>query len=58
MSELAGHLQSCGYEKVACPNAAAGCTEAVRRKDAARHANEACAYAEEGLPAAGRCLVS
>ena len=61
VSEHAGHLQSCGYEKVACPNAAAGCTESVRRKDVARHADEACAYTifvpEEGLPAAGRCLV-
>ncbi|KAJ1491248.1 hypothetical protein T484DRAFT_1775196 [Baffinella frigidus] len=43
--DLAGHLsESCGWEAVKCPNAVAGCTESVLRKDAARHASETCAY--------------
>ncbi|KAJ1491244.1 hypothetical protein T484DRAFT_1933658 [Baffinella frigidus] len=43
--ELAGHLsESCGWEAVKCPNAVAGCTESVLRKDSARHASETCAY--------------
>ncbi|KAJ1480027.1 hypothetical protein T484DRAFT_1957511 [Baffinella frigidus] len=43
--ELSTHLAgTCGHEPVECPNAAAGCQESVMRKDAARHASEACAY--------------
>jgi hypothetical protein len=43
--ELAGHLaQSCLHEAVKCPNAVAGCTESMLRKDAVRHASETCAY--------------
>ena len=43
--ELVGHLsESCEYEPMQCPNAAAGCKESVLRKDAARHASETCVY--------------
>jgi len=43
--ELAGHLaESCLHEPVKCPNAVAGCTESMLRKDAARHASETCEY--------------
>ena len=43
--ELAGHLlESCPFEAVACPNAAAGCKESTLRKDAAHHASETCQY--------------
>ena len=45
VSQLAAHLaESCAYEPVPCPNAAAGCQESVLRKDAARHASETCEY--------------
>ncbi|KAJ1478779.1 hypothetical protein T484DRAFT_1960447, partial [Baffinella frigidus] len=43
--ELPGHLgESCAYERVACPNAVAGCKESMLRKDAALHASETCEY--------------
>ena len=43
--EFAAHLaESCAYETVSCPNAAAGCKESVVRKDAAHHASETCEY--------------
>jgi len=43
--EFAGHLaESCSYEPVECPNAAAGCKESVMRKDAASHAWDTCEF--------------
>ena len=45
--DLAGHLaESCALEPVECPNAAAGCSESVPRRDVALHASETCDYRE------------
>ena len=43
--ELEEHLaESCSFEPIQCPIAAAGCKELVLRKDAACHASETCEH--------------